>query len=135
MSRIHKPKTKLQLQKFALTLAICFGIVSFLIGRKSPTIGVTELITNLLALLLLIAGLLFPLKLQKVEQLWTIFGEKIGAVMSLVILCILYYLLIVPMACGMRLFGKKLLALSFDSTEKSYWIQKDNTDERHYLPY
>ena len=56
-----------------------------------------------------------------------IFAEFMGMVMSTVILTLFFYLFFSPISLTMRLFGKKMLDLSWRDGRDSYWIDKAET--------
>lgn len=62
-------------------------------------------------------GLLAPL-----NKVWFEIGLALGRLVSPIVLGIIYYLWITPIAFILRLSGKKFLALDFDAKAKSYWI-------------
>jgi hypothetical protein len=62
-------------------------------------------------------GVLAPL-----NRLWAKFGHLLHAVISPLLLGILFYLCIVPMGFLMRLTGKDPMRRKFEPAAKSYWI-------------
>ena len=80
----------------------------------------------------LLISFLFPLLLKPVFILFTYLGFILGWIMTRVILTILFYVVITPMAIIMRLFGKKFLELKIDKNRASYWIKRDNTKTGTY---
>jgi hypothetical protein len=54
--------------------------------------------------------------------------------MTRVILTVLFYLVLTPIAVTARLFGKQFLDLSFRDPKDSYWVlrEKDSSKERNY---
>jgi len=70
--------------------------------------------------------LAFPLWMAFFKR-WMIFAEFMGMVMSTVILTLFFYLFFTPIALFMRMFGKKMLDLSWRDGRDSYWIDKTQT--------
>lgn len=62
-------------------------------------------------------GLLGPL-----NRLWFKFGLLLNQVVSPVIMALLFFLIITPMAFIIRLKGKDPLRLKYDPKARSYWI-------------
>ena len=66
-----------------------------------------------------------PSLLAPLNKAWFKLGILLGTVISPIVLGIIYYLWITPIAFLMRLSGKKFLALGFDPKAKSYWIIRE----------
>lgn len=70
---------------------------------------------------LLLVGLVAPSRLSLLNRLWLRLGAAIGKVVNPVILAILFFLVVSPMAIVMRLAGKRPLRLAPDRTALTYW--------------
>jgi len=81
-----------------------------------------------LAALLIIPGLLFPKVLKPVNKAWMILALLMGWVMTRVILSIVFYAVMMPIALIMRLKGSDLLNMRYPDPKESFWIPK--TDKR-----
>jgi hypothetical protein len=66
-----------------------------------------------------------PALLAPANRLWFKLGMLLGRVISPIVLGIIYFLWITPIALLMRLMGKKFLALRFEPESKSYWIIRE----------
>ena len=77
-----------------------------------------------MALIFLILGLLNSKILTPLNSIWFKFGLLLGKVVSPVIMGIIFFLVVTPTSFIMRILGKDLLNLRFNSN-KSYWIEKD----------
>ena len=73
----------------------------------------------------LAAGLFFPTPLRPLNRLWFIFGMALHKVMSPLVMGLLFYLTVTPIALIMRIVGKDPLTRRFDPRAKSYWIERD----------
>ena len=82
-------------------------------------------------------AILSPVRLRGVERRWLQFGEKMGVVMTFIILTLVYSLVITPIGLLLRLLGKDLLSLKIDRQASSYWVPSDKTGTaaRPFLPY
>ena len=106
-----------------------FGIVFFVVFAL---IGVYPLINNgelrlwsiLLSLIFLVLGLINSNILKPLNVLWFKFGLFLGKLISPLIMGFIFFLVVTPIGLLMRMFGKDLLNLKFN-TKKSYWIKKD----------
>lgn len=65
-------------------------------------------------------GLLAPL-----NKLWLKFGLLLHHIVNPLVMGLLFFAVITPMAVVVRLMGKDLLRLRFDRQAKSYWIPRD----------
>jgi hypothetical protein len=70
-------------------------------------------------------GLMRPSLLRIPNRLWFRFGLLLHRVVNPVVLGILFYLVITPVALLVRTFGGKLLPLAFDESALTYWIVRD----------
>ena len=80
----------------------------------SLAIGVTFLILGLLN-----SKLLGPLNLA-----WVKFGEILGRIIAPIVMAFVYFCVITPIAIIIRLLGKDLLKVKFN-TRSSYWISRN----------
>lgn len=87
-----------------------------------------------IGLLIILSAIFFPKILKIFYILWMTFAVILGWVMSRIILCILYYLILSPIGLISKLFGKKFLKLKFDLSNKSYWniINENNVEKNDY---
>jgi hypothetical protein len=65
---------------------------------------------------------LMPRVLQPVKNVWMKLGGPLHAVISPVLLCLFYFLGVVPIGLIMRMFGKDPLRLKPNS--KTYWVER-----------
>jgi hypothetical protein len=72
---------------------------------------------------LFVIGLLKPHLLSPLSNAWYLLGELLGRVVSPIILGIIFFLLITPVAIIGKLLGRDELALKKKSTN-SYWIDR-----------
>ena len=73
----------------------------------------------------LIVALAAPRLLAPLNRLWFKFGLLLNAIVSPVIMGLLFFLTITPIGWLMRLFGARPLNLTFDSAAETYWIRRD----------
>jgi hypothetical protein len=77
------------------------------------------------AVLLGSVALLRPSLLAPFNRLWTKFGLLLFAVVSPVVLAIVYYGCVTPIGWVVRLTGKDLLRLRYEPNAQSYWITRE----------
>ena len=105
-----------------------FGIVFFvvfLITGLFPLINDQEIkVWSLLAsLIFLILGLINSKILTPLNKVWFKFGIFLGKIISPIVMGLIFFLVVTPIAFLMRMLNKDLLNLKF-SKNSSYWIEK-----------
>jgi hypothetical protein len=78
-----------------------------------------------LAALFALAAYAAPRLLAPLNRLWAAFGRLLHAIVSPVILAILFYACITPIGVLMRLAGRDPLRRKFEPAAKSYWIARE----------
>lgn len=81
-----------------------------------------------LAMLFALLAMVRPKLLGPFNRLWTRFGLVLHRLMTPVIMSLLFFLTVTPIALLMRLFGKRPLELSFDPQAESYWVHRDTLE-------
>ncbi|MHC4741422.1 MAG: SxtJ family membrane protein [Planctomycetota bacterium] len=80
-------------------------------------------------------GLLVKPALIPLQKVWMTFSIIMGWFMTRLILCILFFLVLTPMALLLKLLRKDLLNIKFDKeSSQSYWIPR-KTDESQEPDY
>ena len=105
-----------------------FGIVFFivfLLVALYPLInnGDLRIWSLIIAIIFLILGMINSKVLTPLNKLWFKFGLLLGKVISPLIMGIIFFFVVTPIAFIMRIIGKDLLNLKFNN-KKSYWIEK-----------
>ena len=75
--------------------------------------------------LLLLLGIVAPSRLSALNRLWLKVGTAIAKVVNPIILALLFFLVVTPMAFFMRIVGKRPLRLAADRTAVTYWIERE----------
>jgi hypothetical protein len=101
------------------TILVLVGalIIAFWITQKKIFI--------LLALLLIVIGISSSYLTGKISWVWLKFSELIGGVMSKVILSVIYFIFLVPIALLYQLTKKDNLSLK--RKKGSYYIERNHT--------
>ena len=105
-----------------------FGIVFFIVFLIITLYPLTNdndvrLWSLIISIFFLILGLTNSSILTPLNKLWFKFGIFLGKVVSPIIMGIIFFLVVTPVGFIMRLLGKDLINLKFNSS-KSYWIEK-----------
>ena len=111
-----------------------FGIVFFvvfLITGLFPLINDQEIkVWSLLAsLIFLILGLINSKILTPLNKIWFKFGILLGKIVSPIVMALVFFLVVTPIAIFMKILKKDLLNLRYNN-DKSYWIEKSNKKSR-----
>ena len=96
---------------------VFLALGAFLAWRGRPSAPVFFALGGFLALF----GLARPQLLRPVYRGWMMLAILIGAVMSRVLLTLLFYIALVPIGLWLRLSGKDLLDLKFKDGRPSEW--------------
>ena len=105
-----------------------FGIVFFIVFFL---IAVYPLINNgnirvwslIISIIFLILGLINSKLLLPLNKVWFKFGLLLGSVISPIVMGIIFFLVVTPIALILRAIGKDVLNLK-KNNNKTYWIEK-----------
>ena len=106
------------------SFGILFFVVFFLYGIW-PILSSNEIrIWSLsMGIIFLILGLLNSKLLTPFHNLWIKLGTLLGRIVSPIVMFLVYFVFITPLAVIIRLFGKDLLRKKFNKSP-SYWIRR-----------
>ena len=79
----------------------------------------------LVAGVFLTAAIFAPYLLVHLNRLWSKLGLVLHRITNPLVLGIIFFVALTPMALAMRIFRKDHLNLKYDTTAKSYWILRD----------
>ena len=107
-------------RSFGLVFFVVFLLISIYPFLKDGNIRIWSLIISFIFLVL---GLLNSNLLRPLNKLWFNFGLLLGKIISPIIMGIIFFLVVTPIAVIMRLLKKDLLNLKFKENN-TYWIDK-----------
>ena len=107
--------TETRKEQYKTLLVLCAGLA--LIGWRFH-----HLYVAIAAGVILLSGLISVFLLEKITDAWLWIGEKIGAVMSRVILSIVFIFFLTPIAVLYRAFGEKK-----KQGKQSYFKERNHT--------
>jgi len=111
------------------SFGIVFAVVFAIIGTAPLWSGGPPRMWSLaVAALFLFAAFVTPKLLRPLNLLWFRFGLLLHTVVNPLIMGLLFFLTVTPIALVMRWMGKDPLHRGFDATAKSYWVER-NSDE------
>ena len=107
-------------RSFGIVFFIVFLLIAFypLINQ-----GDIRIWSVLISLLFLILGIINSKILTPLNKVWFKFGIFLGKLISPIIMGIIFFLVVTPIAFLMRMLKKDLLNLKFNKNS-SYWIEK-----------
>lgn len=111
-------QTPADLKKFGITVGtvlLLIGALLLYLGKNSSAYFIAP------GVVLFWAGFKYPEILKPVNKLWMTLAILLGWVMTRVILIILFYLVITPIAFLAKIFRKEFLKLEYDKSAASYW--------------
>ena len=105
-----------------------FGIVFFvvfLLIAIYPLInnGELRIWSSVIAIIFLILGLTNSKVLTPLNKLWFKFGLFLGKIISPIVMGIIFFFVVTPIAIFMKLLRKDLINLKFNNNS-TYWIEK-----------
>ena len=107
-------------RSFAVVFFIVFLIISLYPLLHGENIRIWSLIISIIFLIL---GLLNSKLLNPLNKIWFRFGLLLGKIISPIVMGIIFFLVVTPIALFMRLLKKDLLNLKFNK-KNTYWIEK-----------
>ena len=107
-------------KSFGIVFFIVFLLISLYPLINQENIRIWALIISLIFLIL---GLLNSKILNPFNKLWFKFGIILGRIISPIVMSIIFFFVVTPIALLMKLLKKDLLNLKFNKTS-TYWIEK-----------
>ena len=107
-------------RSFGIVFFIVFLLIAFypLINQ-----GEIRIWSALISLLFLILGIINSKILTPLNKVWFKFGVFLGKIISPIVMGVIFFLVVTPIAFLMRLLKKDLLNLKYNKNS-SYWIEK-----------
>ncbi len=105
------------------------GIVLMLIGGAKAFMGGAVTTVSFLIFapgaLMLALGIVAPSRLSALNRFWLKIGVAIAKMVNPIVLALLYFFVVTPMAFILRIAGKRPLRLAPNRTAASYWVARD----------
>ena len=111
-----------EIQKFGLIAVVFFGCLCLLglwMNKPLPTYLFGSLC------MLGFGFIIFPSRLRPVHAAWLKIALFLNKMVTVLILTLVYYLLITPLALIKRLFGGHPLPVKPDKNVSSYWVDRN----------
>jgi Saxitoxin biosynthesis operon protein SxtJ len=110
-------KDKFGLSQFGLIMSLFLLVLHVVLKRTDSTLP--YIVMGLLAVTLFFPGILSP-----INKLWIKFGDLLGKVIGPIILSVVYFLFLTPVAFLRRLAGGKGLGIDFNSSPDTFWKKR-----------
>ena len=124
MKRVDSDKIKISSNRsFGLLFFVVFLIVSLWPLTHEGSIRIWSVIVSAVFLIL---GLINSRLLTPLNVLWFKLGMILGAIISPIVMGIVFFVVITPIGLIMKIIGKDLLNNKYNNN-KSYWINRDKT--------
>ena len=107
-------------RSFGIVFFIVFLIISIYPLSSSENIRIWSL---LISIIFLILGLLNSKLLNPLNKIWFKFGLLLGKIISPIVMGIIFFFVVTPIAMFMKLLRKDLINLKFNNNS-TYWIEK-----------
>jgi hypothetical protein len=110
------------------SFGIVFAVVFFLVAAYPWVLGIggLRLWATAIGVGFGAAAMIAPAMLAPLNKLWFRFGALLHAVVSPVVLGVMFYLVILPSALAIRVLGRDILGLRFNPQAKTYWITRES---------
>jgi len=120
-----------EMRNFGITVGVAFLILAGLLFWKGNEL---YRLSAAVGAILLAGGLAVPGVLKPVYWVWMAFSTILGWFMTRLILSVLFFLVITPIALVARLFGKQFLERKWSESATTYWSYraKEDSDGRDY---
>ena len=111
-------------RSFGLVFFVVFFIIAFWSFRGN--LNEIKILPLFISLIFLILGLIKSNLLTPLNKIWFKFGIILGAIISPIVMAVVFFLVVTPTGLIMRIMGKDLLKRKYDKTKQSYWIKRDH---------
>ena len=109
-------------RSFGITFFVVFLIVGIWPLLYSESIRIWSIIISVIFLFL---GLIKFRYLTPLNKLWSKFGILLGSIVNPIVMGLVFFVVLTPIAIIMRLIGKDILKRKFNKSEKTYWIYRE----------
>ncbi|MBI2609174.1 MAG: hypothetical protein HYW47_06190 [Deltaproteobacteria bacterium] len=108
-------------KSFGIVFSIFFAIVALLPVLKGNNIKNWALVASIIFLVL---AFFSPTLLKPLNYIWTKFGLLLHKITTPVLMGIIFFGVITPMAIFLKLLKKDIINLQWTEAQKSYWIER-----------
>ena len=109
-------------RSFGLLFFVIFLIVSLWPLTHEGSIRIWSVIISVIFLIL---GLLNSKFLTPLNLLWFKFGMILGAIVSPIVMGIIFFLVVTPIGLVLSIMGKDVLNKKYNKKKETYWIKRE----------
>jgi Saxitoxin biosynthesis operon protein SxtJ len=109
-------------RSFGLTFAVVCTLAGGLMLWKGND---RAIVAFSLAAIFLLAAVVYPRVLHPLNIAWMTLGHLLNKVVSPIVMGVIFFGLVTPVAAIMRLRGRDVLRRRFEPTGRSYWIERN----------
>lgn len=125
--------SKRELKIFSLAACVFLAIVAGLVWRKSGSTTAAAVLVGL-GVVIAALGLTVPRTLRPVFIALMVINYPIGWVVTHIVMAVIFYLVVTPLAVIMKLAGRDPMERRFDPSAKTYWKERPTeTDPSRYF--
>jgi hypothetical protein len=108
-------------RRFGLVFCVVFLVIALwpLLDGRTPRYWALLISCFFFLLAAFAPRILGPLKM-----LWGKLGARLHHIVMPIIMHLVFFLVVTPVACSMRALGKDPMRLNLDKNAKSYWIER-----------
>ena len=128
VERTHGATTR-QLRQFAGALIVATLILLLRVWWRHGAVGPVAATLSMAALVCGVAGLARPRSIAWLFQALTAVTWPIGVVVSELMLAVLYFVVVTPVAFAVRLSRRDRLGRRGDAHARTYWIESRRADD------
>lgn len=110
---------------FGAVFAVVFAVICLL---PLKTDGEPRLWAGMVAAVFVVMVLICPSVLSPLNRFWFLLGMALHRIVSPVVMGLMFFVAIYPMAVMLRVAGKDPMRLKRDETAASYWILRQPPD-------
>ena len=123
MKHVDSEKIKISSNRsFGLLFFVVFLIISLWPLTHEGSIRIWSVIISAVFLIL---GLLNSKLLAPLNLFWFKLGMILGAIISPIVMGIVFFLVVTPTGLILRIMGKDLLNKKYDKEKETYWIKRN----------
>ena len=115
-----KNPTSKELRAFGFVILVGFGLIGFLLFKKGH-MQAAQFVWGGSLLVFLITLTILPLA-NLIYKAWMLVGKAIGSVTNRIVLALVYYLVLTPIAFTFRIVGRDNLQLKKNKNKSTCWV-------------
>jgi hypothetical protein len=109
-------------RSFGITFAVAFAVIGVLPSLRHGSVRWWALAVSSAFLAVSVVA---PSVLHQPNRWWMKLAAVLNRVMSPVVMAVVFYLAVLPVALILRMLGKDPMRVRFDRAATSYWIPRD----------